>query len=221
MTPTRRDVLAWTAAVALSLKTGWRAYAQSGTSGDTGDWDGHTGWRGGYGKDPDLQNLTAGPWPRQLGEGGRATAAALADIVLPGADGLPDPSALGIADFFDEWLSAPYPEQERDRDLLLDLFGWLDLAARQRGAASFAAAEPGLRADLVAAEAASGVDDASAFRRFTVLTVAAVYTTAEGIRAIGFVGNAPQDGFTGPPPDVLDRLYTAAEALPRRQNPED
>jgi hypothetical protein len=41
------------------------------------------------------------------------------------------------------------------------------------------------------------------------LTATGFYTTVEGMRDIGYVGNTPLDRFDGPPPEVLRRLGLA------------
>ncbi|MET7846258.1 hypothetical protein ABZT45_48930, partial [Streptomyces sp. NPDC005356] len=64
----------------------------------------------GYGTDPNLVTPHT-PWSRTLSERERALVGALADIVLPGAAEYPAPSAMGIADFFDDWAAGGSPRQ--------------------------------------------------------------------------------------------------------------
>ena len=64
----------------------------------------------GYGVDPDLNDPNV-PWHKTLSAHQLATVAAIADQILPAEGEYPAPSTLGIPDFIDEWVSAPYPEQ--------------------------------------------------------------------------------------------------------------
>src|SRR5262245_57571256 len=66
----------------------------------------------GYGKDPNLMKIyKAGElWPLTLSKDQRATAAALCDLIIPADDTSPAASSVGVVDFLDEWISAPYPE---------------------------------------------------------------------------------------------------------------
>ena len=75
----------------------------------------------GYGTDPKLVEPEPAPWPRLLSDGELQAAAALADFILPATATAPAASALGIPDFLDEWVSAPYPDQEKDRPLIRDV----------------------------------------------------------------------------------------------------
>src|SRR5688572_17817433 len=65
----------------------------------------------GYGTDPDL-NQPVVPWERTMTTLQLQLTAVLADLILPATDTAPAPSAVGIPDFIDEWVSAPYPEQQ-------------------------------------------------------------------------------------------------------------
>jgi Gluconate 2-dehydrogenase subunit 3 len=58
--------------------------------------------------------------------------AVLGDLILPGSTTAPAPSALGIPDFVDEWVSAPYPEQLEDRKTILEGLRWMDAEASRR-----------------------------------------------------------------------------------------
>ena len=60
-----------------------------------------------------------GPWPLTLGPAARLTTAALCDLIIPADAVSPSASAVGVVDFIDEWISAPYPQQRADRALIL------------------------------------------------------------------------------------------------------
>src|SRR4051812_21201926 len=81
-----------------------------------------------YGKDPDLvKNYAPGDlWPLTFTAAQRKLASVLSDMIIPAEADQPAPSALGVIDFIDEWISAPYPDSARDRTIVLDGFAWLD-----------------------------------------------------------------------------------------------
>ena len=74
----------------------------------------------GYGTDPKLNPPAKAAWPRILTADQLQTAALLADYILPASGAAPSASSLGIPDFIDEWVSAPYPDQRKDRPIILD-----------------------------------------------------------------------------------------------------
>src|SRR5271170_3640044 len=75
----------------------------------------------GYGTDPVLtRTYTPGElWPLTLTAAQRRLAGILADIIIPADDHSPSASAVGVVEFIDEWVSAPYPAHLRDRDVVL------------------------------------------------------------------------------------------------------
>ena len=90
----------------------------------------------GYGTDPDLLDPVT-PWKRTMSIHQLAQVAVLGDLILPATEQAPAPSSLGIPEFVDEWVSAPYPDQKADRKLLLNGLAWVDEDARQRFGKSF------------------------------------------------------------------------------------
>jgi hypothetical protein len=44
------------------------------------------------------------------------------------------------------------------------------------------------------------------FKKYRDLTAGGYYTTPEGMKALGYVGNVPLATFDGPPPEVLKKL---------------
>src|SRR5690242_19058076 len=75
----------------------------------------------GYGTDPDLvPHYRPGElWPLTFNEAQRRTAAALCDMIIPADEHSPAASTVGVVDFIDEWISAPYPNQQGDREIVL------------------------------------------------------------------------------------------------------
>ncbi|MDR3402831.1 MAG: gluconate 2-dehydrogenase subunit 3 family protein [Chthoniobacter sp.] len=168
----------------------------------------------GYGTDPDLSKFY-GPgdfWPLTFTALERATATALADLILP-ADHLgPAASEVRVPDYIDEWISAPYPLQQKDRAALLPGLQWLEDEAQKRfskGFASLGDAEKRAIADDICwpADAKPELKKAAAFfLKFRSLAASAYYGTEAGWKAIGYVGNVPLASFDGPPPEVLAKL---------------
>ena len=62
----------------------------------------------------------------------RRTATALCDVIIPADATSPAASAVGVPDFIDEWISAPYPAQQRDRTVILQGLAWLDAESQRR-----------------------------------------------------------------------------------------
>jgi hypothetical protein len=102
----------------------------------------------GYGGDPDLLNPTV-PWPRTMTEAQLNATAALGDLILPADDLSPAASAIGVHEFIDEWVSAPYPDQRIDRVLILEGLEWLERQCRERFDTSFANAAPASQSELI------------------------------------------------------------------------
>ncbi|HEY1792252.1 MAG TPA: gluconate 2-dehydrogenase subunit 3 family protein [Opitutaceae bacterium] len=168
----------------------------------------------GYGTDPDVMKASkpGDYWPLTLTPAERRAAAALCDIVLPAEGAVPGALGVGVPDFLDEWVSAPYPEQASDRTLVSGGLAWVDAESRRRFGSAYADASAEQRATLAAAmspEAADGSEMAAPsafFRRFRDLTAIGYYTTPDGMKDLGYVGNVPLATFDGPPADVVERL---------------
>lgn len=165
----------------------------------------------GYGTDPDLLKLY-GPgsvWPLTLDERQRRIATALCDLIVPAdADG-PGAVAIGVVDFINEWVSAPYPQQTADRKLILAGFDWLDAQAEQRFSRSFGEASASQRSAICddicyLPKARAGFEQAAEFfARYRDLTIGGFCTSPQGRQYLGYVGNVPLASFDGPPPEVL------------------
>jgi hypothetical protein len=149
----------------------------------------------GYGTDPKLAKPEKAPWSRIMIPAQLQTAAILADFILPASGVAPSASSLGIPDFIDEWVSAPYPDQVKDRPVVLN--GLNALSARV------------LKADAAARTAALSALQASAdpvarafWKKFRRLTIGAYYTTPEGFKDVGYIGNVSRTSDPGPSAEV-------------------
>jgi len=91
----------------------------------------------GYGTDPDLLHPAPAPWPNTLSDPQRRLVTMLVDILLPEDGDLPSASQVGVVEVLDEWISAPYPDQQQDRALLLAGFDWCERESRGRFGRAF------------------------------------------------------------------------------------
>lgn len=159
----------------------------------------------GYGRDPNLLHPHV-TWPLTFTASQKGAVARLADVFLPEHGATPAASVLGVPDFIDEWVSAPYPQQREDRAILLE--GLADLE-RHAGAPVHAldvkAAED-LVEGLQRRAAAGGASEARFFKRFRRICLIGYYTTPTGVAELGYIGYQPSARFAGPPPQVLARL---------------
>jgi len=168
----------------------------------------------GYGTDPDLSKVyrPGDVWPLTLSPSQRITAAALCDVIVPADARSPSASSVGVVDFLDEWVSAPYPSQQIDRPLILDGLVWMDAEAQRRFGSAFAVLdEPRQHAicDDICYEKAALPRFAPAakfFTRYRDLTAGGFYARPEGRKDLGYIGNVPLQKFSGPPLELLARL---------------
>jgi hypothetical protein len=168
----------------------------------------------GYGTDPRLNRVykPGELWPLTLPPFMRQAAAALCDIIIPADEHSPGASAVGVVDFIDEWISAPYEAQRTDRRTILEGLGWLEIESKRRFKMFFV--------DLSPAQKAAICDDicylprarpafqeaAKFFATFRDLTAGGFYTTPAGSKDIRYIGNVALERFDGPPAEVLRRV---------------
>jgi hypothetical protein len=157
----------------------------------------------GYGKDPDLlKKYAAGDlWPLTLTKEQRATATALCDVIIPEDAQSPAASKVGVVDFIDEWISAPYPEHAADRKLVLEGLSSVDAESQKKFKAPFAKLSETQKTAL-----ADAIVQDPFFVRYRALTAGGFYTTPPGWRDLKFVGNVATATFEGPTKEVLAKL---------------
>lgn len=202
----RRTTIKWMLSVAASMPLQHlRAWGQEITAQPTAR---------GYGTDPDLTKIyhPGDVWPLTLSAAERRTAKALCDVILPDDGRSPSADSVGVVDFIDEWVSAPYPRQLQDRPVVLEGLAWMDAEALLRFEKYFA--------DLDESQQHTICDDicyeptakpkferaAALFARYRDLTVGAFYSTPTGWKDIGYIGNVPLTKFEGPPAELLQKL---------------
>jgi hypothetical protein len=121
---------------------------------------------------------------------------------------------VGVVDFIDEWISAPYPQQRGDRDIVLSGLQWIEAESTSRFGKGFAQISDAQRAliadDICGTQVSTGFASAAKFfAKFRDLTAGGFYTTPVGMKDIGYVGNTPTATFEGPPADLLKKLGLA------------
>jgi hypothetical protein len=211
----RRTTIKWMLAVAATAPgMHHAAYALEADSAVA-----HTPSGQGYGTDPKLiQAYKPGElWPLTFTPHQRRTAKALCDLIIPADASSPSASEVGVVDFLDEWISAPYDQQRQDRTMLLEGLAWLDHEAASRYGAgkSFAALSHTRQTSIcddicfVAKAKPDFAEAANFFARYRDLTAGGFYTTPQGRKDVRYVGNVPLPRFDGPPPEVLKKVGLA------------
>lgn len=199
----RRTAIKW---VAMASTLPWLQRSGVGTAAPAA--------KKGYGTDPRLNRVykPGELWPLTLPPFMRQATAALCDVIIPADEHSPSASSVGVVDFIDEWISAPYEAQRADRKTILEGLGWLEIESKTRFKQFFV--------DLAPAQKAAICDDicylprakpefqeaAKFFATFRDLTAGGFYTTPAGSKDIRYVGNVALERFDGPPPEVLRKL---------------
>ncbi len=166
----------------------------------------------GYGTDPNLLALyhPGELWPLTFTAPQRQLAGILADIIIPADEHSPSASSVGVVEFIDEWVSAPYPASQRDRPIVLGGFMWLNDEAARRFAKGFldlaATEQHGICDDICDESSSKWRDAARFFALYRDLTAGGFYTTPVGRKDLGYMGNVPLASFDGPPPELLKKL---------------
>ncbi|MEZ5758620.1 MAG: gluconate 2-dehydrogenase subunit 3 family protein [Emcibacteraceae bacterium] len=161
----------------------------------------------GYGQDVDVNNPVV-TWDKILDNNQLKNLAVLGDLIIPADDKSPSASHLNITDFVNEWVSAPYPDQLKDRETIVTGLERLNQIANKKDARYFYNLSAGDQAAMfdelaksVEAGKANEADD-QFFTRLVYLYVGGYYTTDEGMADIGYVGNVPLESFDGPPAEI-------------------
>ena len=152
--------------------------------------------------DPDLVNPVV-PWDTRLTGTEMKAVTALCDVILPQDDVSPSASAVGVPEFIDEWVSAPYPDQTRDLRTVRNGLVWLNAESDKRFGTAFHSLEESQRNAICddihhQPDAAPEFRQAAAFfNRFRWLTLCGFYTTESGRNDVGYIGNVPLSSFPG------------------------
>lgn len=173
-----------------------------------------------YGTDPIMTSPTA-PWPLILSDIQKDQVAVLSDIICPADERGPAATDVGVPDVVDEWISAPYSSQQRDRVQIINGLQWLDDEAELRFGNNFVSATEEQRVAIIEDIAYRTQHDvpefelaARFFSRIRSLVYGAYFTTPEGIEDIGYIGNVAIAGeYPGPTDEAMEHIREVAESL--------
>src|SRR5215210_5130663 len=137
----------------------------------------------GIGFDPNLLKKEI-PWPRILTDAEKRAVTALADLIIPADEFGPAASSVGVPDFIDEWVSAPYDQQVKDRKTIRAGLVWIDAEAQRRFGKVFAEASAEQQLTILQEIVTEGSEARKQARSFFVLlrdrVAGGYYTTPEG-----------------------------------------
>lgn len=160
-------------------------------------------------KDADLKN-PAYPWSLTLSEKELRTLSALCDMIIPADAEAPAASALGVPQYINEHVSAPYAQHKAD---LIEVRGglvWLDGECQRRFSQTFASLNPSQKkviCDELSMPSADQPQHAAAFfSKVRNMTAAGYFTTRQGMAWVGYIGNTPSLEFPPPPAATLKKL---------------
>lgn len=211
----RREAIKWMVTAAATVPA---FSADSFAAPPKGSFPGATsGMAHGYGTDPKLLPVykPGQLWDLTFSDAQMKTVSALCDVIIPADDKSPAASEVGVPEFIDEWISAPYPQQQSDRKVVLEGLAWLEKESQKRFQKDFASLSEEQKHNICDDICYSGKakkefkNGARFFSKFRSLTAGGFYTTPKGMKDIGYVGNLPQLAFHGPPKAVLEKLGLA------------
>ena len=187
------------------------ATAGTATTGAAGSYASGKGPRG-TPSDPFLKGAKV-TWPKLLTAAELTTLAALCDTIIPADEKSPAASKVGAVDYINEVLSAP----TRTNDMVLIRGGliWLNGESNARFGKPYHQLSDVQRTAIcddicfLPKAKAGYLAGATFFDRVRDLTAVAFYTTPEGWKDIGYIGNVPIPTFPGPPLELLQKLGLA------------
>jgi hypothetical protein len=198
----RREAIKWMAAASAALSVADpRSFAATRPSK-------------GYGTDPKVMETykPGDVWPLTFSAEQQRLVSALCDAIIPADEKSPAASEVHVPEFIDEWLSAPYPIQQKHRKEILGGLTWIEKESRKRFKKGFADLSDGQKEKICddichIPKAASSFKKASHFfEQFRDLTTSAFYTSPQGMKDIQYLGNVASTKWDGPPPEVLAYL---------------
>lgn len=221
---TRRESLRWLGLLSASAALPSLSACTSLFKGDEGHWPNLKVAPiqvPGYGKDPNLLKPVRHPWPRTLSQHQLNQVALLSDILVPREGNIPSATEVKVPEVIDEWVSAPYSNQQEDRELILNGLAWLDDESKLRFGKTFDKISSTQRLEIID-DIAYDIESTSgpfkrmsfAFSRLRELVLAAFFCTPEGTKDIGYMGNVPISGdYPGPNQAAMNHLDSLLKDL--------
>lgn len=162
--------------------------------------------------DPDFSKPYVAPWQNVMTEEELAATRALADIILPKDDLGPAASECGVAEFINEWISAPYEEHHESCEAIRGGLGWLNLESCRRFEKRFDEITKTQQTEIVndICDSTKAKPEhkvgASFFKKFRKLAVGGYYTHSSTWRHLGYMGNVTIAGaYPGVPDDIIKK----------------
>jgi Gluconate 2-dehydrogenase subunit 3 len=165
--------------------------------------------------DPDYSKVAPYdfPWEKQLSAEELATSMTLADILLPKDETSPAASEVGVHDFINEWVSAPYDKNREDSEAIRGGLGWLNTECFKRFGKAFTELSENDQlsivddiCDEVKAKPAHSVG-ARFFKDFRQLCLSGYYTHSATWKSLGYLGNISVGGpYPGVPQELIEKL---------------
>lgn len=165
----------------------------------------------GTASDPDLLRPKK-DWPRKLNTTELTTLAALCDMIIPADEKSPSASSVGAPAYINEHVSAPYDGNARDLVRVRGGISWLNVESDRRFGKVFAKltnAQKTAICDDICFPPKAKPEFLTGARFFSLvrnLTATAFYTTDEGMKDVGYVGNTAMLKWELPPAAVLKKL---------------
>jgi Gluconate 2-dehydrogenase subunit 3 len=161
--------------------------------------------------DPDLLHPKK-DWPRKLSAGELLSLNVLCDVIIPADTKSPSASAAGVPAWINEYVSAPGDSQQRDLVRVRGGLAWLDRESRKRFGRTFRQATAVERQqicdDICYLPKAQPEHHAGArfFDLVRDLTAVGFYTTYEGMRDLGYIGNVALPKFPEVSAEIREKL---------------
>jgi len=162
--------------------------------------------------DPDF-NEPVSPWSRPLIASELATLTALVDLILPADEQSPAASAIGVPDFLNEWIGAPYEKNIEDCAALRGGIAWINAHCGELHGQPFANL-PEARQIAVLDSICDSTKTRPElshgtcfFKKLRMLSLGGYYTHPSTWKSLGYVGNIPIVGaYPGVPDEIIKLL---------------
>ncbi len=152
-------------------------------------------------------------WEKQMTPAELGTTKALADLLLPKDETSPAASEVGVHDFIDEWISAPYDKHREDGEVVRGGLGWLNTESFKRYGKNYVelaeAQQVEIIDDICDAEKAKPEHQVGAvfFKAFRQLCLSGYYTHSKTWPSLGYTGNISLGGaYPGVPKELIEKL---------------
>ena len=162
--------------------------------------------------DPDFSKPMAGPWERLLTKEEMEVITVLADLILPKDENGPAASEVGVPDFINEWVSAPYDDQRESREVIRGGIAWLNTESfrrHEKGVAELSVGQQTALLDEIAAQPVKAEMRPGAvfFVEFRQLCLGGYYTHSATWKHLGYVGNVSVGGpYPGVPAEMIKQF---------------